>query len=165
MQKIELPQNKYLQVGGMELCNSQLPTIHACKQPCYWAAAGRKQLRSGDAGYLAIGRSVGGTPHLYLNLIDPKEPLFYAASFQASLDFLDSTLDNPGYPGVAIHCNQGRSRSASIAFLWLAKREIIPRNWHPAVCAFEKLYPDWNPGGGIQLFIKKNWKELTGGRD
>lgn len=62
---------------------------------------------------------------------------------------------------VYIFCDQGISRSPSVALLYLAKRlKVIPdENFDAARQDFLLLYPMYNPGG-IKDFISQHWEEI-----
>ena len=61
-----------------------------------------------------------------------------------------------------IHCNQGESRAPSLAMLFLAKGvfSIPDTSYEVARLEFEKLYPRYNPGKGIETYFSKNWSQL-----
>lgn len=62
---------------------------------------------------------------------------------------------------VFIFCDQGYSRSPSVALLYLAKRlKMLPDNsFIAARRAFEKIYPDYSPSG-IADFLCEHWEEI-----
>ena len=130
--------------------------IHACKSPCHQKALGYKgSLPNNHPNYLTYERE----NHLFLNMIDPNEPLFMPPLFLASLDFIEKHISERK---VLIHCNEGLSRSPSLALLYLAKRaEIISgKSYGEAVKDFIKLFPSYRPGRGIVLYLQLNWKRL-----
>jgi len=94
---------------------------------------------------------------LILNLVDaPKPEFFDKRIIDVALDFIEEEL-NKGKK-VGIFCNQGESRSATIALLYLVKRGLIKgENLVECESEFLKIYPEYNPGAGIREFIKKNW--------
>jgi len=62
---------------------------------------------------------------------------------------------------VFICCDQGQSRSPSIALLYLAFDNIINReSYQKAKEDFMKFYPEYRPGEGIQQFLSKHWSEI-----
>lgn len=74
------------------------------------------------------------------------------------LDFLSRHKDQPRL----IVCDQGMSRSPSIAMLYLAKRhygEAI--GYDKAYEIIKLLYPTYNPGSGITEFLKNNWNDIS----
>lgn len=62
-----------------------------------------------------------------------------------------------------IHCNEGLSRSPSLALLYLASSNeaIDCQSYTSARQEFsEDYYPQYSPGGGIRTFLQQNWVEL-----
>lgn len=106
--------------------------------------------------YLALQRE----HDLYLNIIDPPVPLFKAETFERFLAFSRSKYDSGA--SLLIHCNQGESRAPSLALLFLAKHiGALPRSSYPdARQEFERLFPAYQPGNGIQQFLVRNWNEI-----
>lgn len=100
---------------------------------------------------------------LSVNFVDADEPHYYnwqnngVNVFIQILDFIDKSNTN-----VLINCNQGMSRSPSIAMLYLAKRKktINDVSFEEAMKDFTEIYPEYNPGRGIHLFLKENWDIL-----
>lgn len=97
---------------------------------------------------------------LYLNFVDmdrKQSHEFMQPILTTAMDFIHEHL-----PGgrLELHCNQGRSRSPTIAMLYLAKRagKIPSDSYRSARSSFQDLYPDYNPGGGFTC----TWK--TAGR-
>jgi hypothetical protein len=99
---------------------------------------------------------------LILNLVDaPKAEFFNKSIIDAALEFIEEQL-NIGEK-VMIVCNEGRSRSASIALLYLIKHGIIKGNTlEDCEAEFIKVYPEYNPGAGIRGFMKEHWREYCG---
>lgn len=62
-----------------------------------------------------------------------------------------------------MHCNQGMSRSPTIAFLYLSKYTNIfsSGGFSVALDGFKKLYPAYAPANGVALFAKANWNEYV----
>jgi len=130
--------------------------IHACKFPCHQRALSyRGSLPSNHPHYLTYERG----SHLFLNIIDPLQPLFKLPLFTASLDFIDNYIDERQ---VLIHCNHGLSRAPSIALLWLAKRKnaITNVSYRDAYTEFNKIYPQYQPGNGIAHYLLDHWLEI-----
>jgi len=98
--------------------------------------------------------------NLYLNMIDPPVPLFMPETFLKGVWFIHRELHRGR--DVLIHCNQGKSRSPSIAMLYLAAIEGLPNaSWAHAVGAFQMhVYPQYLPGEGIMKFMDHRWYEL-----
>lgn len=77
-------------------------------------------------------------------------------NFKKILDFIERQ-EKP----VLIFCDQGMSRSPSVAMVYLAKRlhSIPSGSFEEALHAFLDIYPSYSPGG-IADFIKAHWEEL-----
>lgn len=82
-----------------------------------------------------------------------------SAAFVRALDFIDRWYHSKS---VLIHCNQGQSRSPTVALLYLAKRLcIIPDSSFAAARAeFQLLYPSYNPAG-IADYVSSHWSEIN----
>jgi hypothetical protein len=101
---------------------------------------------------------------LSVNFVDAQDPKYYdwqgngIKVFEEILDFIDSHKDKK----ILINCNLGKSRSQSLAMLYLAKRLKILNNesFANAVVDFLQLSPRYEPGLGIQLFLTQNWGEI-----
>jgi hypothetical protein len=134
-----------------------LAIVHACKEPCHRSAVGytTRTIPSGHPNYLALENG----HHLYLNLIDPDQPLFMMASFDAFLRFVDRQIAERN---VLIHCNQGQSRAPSLALVYMAKRlGLLPGDSYTAATAgFRASFP-YTPGKGIQLWLTNNWSRIA----
>lgn len=147
-------------IGAVDDCRTgteQLAVIHACKSPCHQQAVGyRGSLAASHPNYLVLQRE----HDIYLNIIDPPVPLFKAETFERFLAFSRSKYDSGA--SLLIHCNQGESRAPSLAMLFLAKHTgALPRSsYADARQEFERLFPAYQPGNGIQQFLARNWNEL-----
>ena len=95
---------------------------------------------------------------LYLNIVDAKSSLFFDKSMvDKALDFIEEKLKEG--KKVLTHCNEGFSRSPSIALLYLIKQGIIQgETLEDCEVEFLRLYPDYNPGKGIRDFVKENFE-------
>lgn len=139
------------------LADGTVAVVHACKEPCHRHAVGytTRTIQSSHSSYLVFERG----HHLYLNLIDPPQPLFMMPSFEAFLRFVDREIaERP----VLIHCNQGESRAPSLKLLYMAKRlNLLPNDsYGTAATAFRQKYP-YNPGRGIQTWLTTNWSKVN----
>jgi hypothetical protein len=133
--------------------------VHACKSPCHQRAVGyQNNLSPSHKSYLVLARD----QDLYLNLIDPPAPLFRLPSFIEFLAFAEKQWVSGRK--LLIHCNQGESRAPSLALLFLAKRRAVldDSSYSSARAGFEKLYPAYKPGRGIQKYFTANWGEIGG---
>jgi len=96
---------------------------------------------------------------LILNIVDADNPAFFAKEMiDAALDFTDKALAR-GLK-VLIHCNQGESRSPSIALLYMAARlgALPTESLYAAEEQFRKLYPRYNPKPGIRGHLYQHWQ-------
>lgn len=132
-----------LYVADISACKSigDYAVIHACKFPCYNSISNNKN------NVLEIG------DNLYLNIIDPKEPLFTFDLFEKSIEFIDKHIKDRK---VIVHCNQGKSRSASIALLYLFR----DKEYWEAQYEFSQIYPNYLPSEGINEYFETNWEIL-----
>jgi hypothetical protein len=78
--------------------------------------------------------------------------------FRKILDFIDTGIKTHK---VLIVCNQGVSRSPSVALVYLAKylHKIPSESYAAAKEEFIKLYPMYAPGG-IADFLSQHWDEI-----
>ena len=96
-----------------------------------------------------------------LNLIDGDSykniPQVYkdeiALIINKAIDFIN---ENIKINKVLVHCNQGISRSPTIAFLYLNKHTNIFDNLSldDAILEFKKLYPFYNPKNGMIEYVE-----------
>lgn len=137
--------------------DGELAVVHACKSPCHQNAVGYTgNLSNQHPNYLVLEKE----NDLFLNIIDPAEPLFMPPLFSHFIEFSNKHWSQG--KKIIIHCNQGESRAPSLALLFLAKVvSVIPNDSYGAAREeFEKLYPRYNPGQGIQKYFAKNWSVL-----
>lgn len=131
--------------------------VHACKSPCHQGAVGYSgKLPESHPNYLVLERD----SDLYLNIIDPPFPLFKPALFSSFLSFAKKHWDHG--KSLIIHCNQGESRAPSLALLFLARTLAVidDSSYSSARGEFQKLYPRYQPGNGIQTYFTQNWARL-----
>lgn len=133
--------------------------VHACKHPCHQAAVGYSgNLPQSHPQYLVYETE----RDLYLNLVDmdrPQQHQYMQPIVEATFEFIDNHLSDGR---VLIHCNQGRSRSPTLALLYLAKRtDVLPStDYQTAKQAFNQLYPKYEPAGGFESYLPRYWNEL-----
>lgn len=132
--------------------------IHACKFPCHRDALGYKyKLPQSHPHYLVYKSGL----NLYLNMVDMEQELqpgFTNPIMESSIEFIEKHIDPKK---VLIHCNQGLSRSPSIGLVYLSiLGHIRQDDFNKAVFDFHKLYPNYDPGNGIKLYLSKNWNYL-----
>ena len=135
---------------------SEWAFLLAAKEPWHRQALGYtgRAANKNDPEYLMARRD----NRLILNLVDaPKSIFFNRDVIDAGLDFIYREL-NKGKK-VGVFCNQGESRSASIALLYLIKHGIIKSDTlEDAEAEFLKVYPAYNPGTGMRGFVKENFE-------
>jgi len=138
--KVKVADNLY--VADMEGCQRKgsEAIIHACKSPCFVLKGNSFDVVEGELD-------------LYLNMIDPDKPMFSLNLFTSAIEFIDKYIGNRD---VIIHCNQGKSRSASIAMLYLFSDETY-RNAQDSI---QEVYPYYDPSLGIDIFLEQNWEKL-----
>jgi hypothetical protein len=135
---------------------SDWAVVHACKEPYHRNAlgySGRSAPRS-HPEYLIARRA----NRLILNLIDVENPAYFAKEIMdTALSFIEENMHND--KRVLIHCNQGMSRSAGIALLFLASKGLISRsNFLEAEQEFKNLYPPCNLSMGVRGYLINNWR-------
>lgn len=133
--------------------------IHACKNPCHAKAVGYKgSLPPTHPHYLVMENG----QHLFLNMVDMEKelsPIYTNPIMRSAMAFIEKHITEQK---ILIHCNQGMSRSPSIALLYLANKGYIANDsYSSAVADFQKLYPIFNPGRGIALYMNNNWTEIV----
>lgn len=130
--------------------------VLAAKEPFHRNALGYtgRAAAKDDPEYLYAKRD----NKLILNLVDaPKSIFFDKGLIDLALDFISEEIGKG--KKVLIVCNQGESRSTSLALLYLVNNRLIEGETLEDVEAeFMKLYPKYNPGTGMRGFVKENWK-------
>lgn len=104
--------------------------------------------------------------HLYINWVDAKDSKYFDYNnngvnvFIKILDFIDKWAPEKK---VFIHCDEGVSRSPSIAMVYLAKRrkEINSKDHVFAEREFTHIYPNYFAYNGISDFLFKNWFKIN----
>lgn len=129
--------------------------IHACKEPYHRQALGYtgRAAAKTHPEYL-IARRNG---RLVLNLVDVDDPNYIPADIVDAA--LDAVRDNIQHSKILLHCNQGQSRSPSIALLYLLKHTDIlgQKDMAAAIAAFRVIYPPYAPARGMAEYIRLNW--------
>jgi len=133
--------------------------IHACKEPYHRQALGYSgRAASKDHPEYLIARRPG---RLILNLVDVDNVDYIGAEIvDAALAAIHERI---GLEKVLVHCNQGASRSPSIALLYLAKHTDILRGLtiESALAAFRAIYPHYNPARGMADYVRLNWHQYA----
>jgi predicted protein tyrosine phosphatase len=136
--------------------DGSVAVVHACKEPCHRRAVcyTTRTIPSNHSSYLVHERRY----HLFLNLIDPPQPLFMMPSFVGFLAFVDREIAERD---ILIHCNKGESRAPSLALLYMAKRlrSLPDESYAAAAAAFRQQFP-YNPGQGITTWLAMNWDAI-----
>ena len=129
--------------------------IHACKEPYHRQALGYtgRGAATTHPEYL-IARRNG---RLILNLVDVDDPSYISPEIVDAA--LDAVRDNIQHSKILLHCNQGQSRSPSIALLYLLKHTDIlgQKDMVAAIAAFRVIYPLYAPARGMAEYIHLNW--------
>lgn len=103
--------------------------------------------------------------HLYLNWVDAKDSKYFDYNdngvnvLMQVLDFIEKWEKEKK---VFIHCDEGVSRSPSIAMVYMAKRnnEITNKDHVFAEREFSHIYPNYFAYSGISDFLFKNWFKI-----
>lgn len=148
-------------IGSISDCRSggaEWTIVHACKSPCHKKAVGyHSSLSPSHPHYLFLEKK----NDLYLNILDSTKPLFVPPLFTIFLRFSEKQW----YEGkkILIHCELGESRAPSLALIFLAKSvEVINSfSFGNAKNDFQKLYPFYRPGLGLQIYLENNWELLS----
>lgn len=131
--------------------------VHACKEPYHRRALGyaTRGAPKDHPEYLVARRG----QRLILNMVDAPRPEFFdKGMMDAALDFIGESLE--AGQKVLVHCNQGESRSPSLALLFMAARlGVLPdESLQEAEVAFREVYPNYNPKAGIRGHLQRYWE-------
>lgn len=79
--------------------------------------------------------------------------------FKEALNFIDKWISKRN---VLVHCDQGVSRSPTLALTYLAKRtdRLSDSSFKEAKEEFKEIYPDYFPGG-IEDYVSNNWDKIN----
>lgn len=152
-----------LYIGTDLECRFTIPSdwaiVHTCKNPCHVKALGYKgSLPPTHPNYLVLDNG----QHLFLNMVDMEKelnPIFTNPIMKSAMIFIKRHIKTTK---ILIHCNQGLSRSPSIALLYLAQiGQIRNDSFQNATIDFMKLYPMYKPGNGILMYMARNWNEIV----
>jgi hypothetical protein len=131
--------------------------VHACKHPCHRNAVGyTTRISPNHPNYLVLKTEFD----LFLNIIEPDQPLFMLPLFTETLNFTREHMQQNRK--LLFHCNQGESRPPALAMLHLAKYlgVIEASTYDLAVSDFLPRYPMFRPGLGIQIYMRQHWNEF-----
>ncbi|MCJ9429666.1 protein-tyrosine phosphatase family protein [Kordiimonas marina] len=129
--------------------------IHACKEPYHRQALGYSgRAASKDHPEYLMAKRDGC---LILNLVDVPDPKYISLEIMA--EAVATIHEQIGSKRVLVHCNQGMSRSPSIAFLYLVKHTDIfsGKSLDEALSAFQAMYSLYSPAAGVASFIRQHW--------
>lgn len=134
-----------------------MAVVHACKEPFHRQALGYtgRAAPKDDPEYLFARRD----DRLILNLVDVADPAYVRLEIMDAVVEFVGEMRAEGRP-IVIHCNQGRSRSPTIAMLLMAKS--LPAKFEDAEEAFKQIYPDYDPASGMRGFARVNWDDYRG---
>ncbi len=130
--------------------------VHACKEPHHREALGYtgRSVEQTHPEYLIARRG----HRLILNLVDVEDPQWIAEEIMdQAVAFIHENLT--AGRSVLLHCNQGYSRSPSIAMLYLATHtdRLSRSSFEQAKAAFLLMYPRFSPAGGMHGFLQDRW--------
>lgn len=144
------------QVKDGDAPRSGWAVVHACKEPYHRDAlgyTGRGAPKDHDE-YLFAFRG----DRLCLNLVDVDNVDYVNKQLiDAALTFI--AQQRAEGKKVLVHCNQGVSRSPSIALLYLGMHDITYRslNAADAMLKFQGIYPQFDPAMGVSEYVLRNW--------
>lgn len=152
-----------LYVGGQEdyedyvKLQSNWAVVHACKEPYHRQALGYtgRAVAKDHPEYLIAYRG----DRLILNIIDVDNVDWISPIIiDEAIKFINKKLSEG--KKVLIHCNQGMSRSAGIAMLYLATKGMYSgKEFASSEQEFKRMYPPYNPAKGIHDFMIINWSK------
>ena len=152
-------------VGNEAVASNVLHTsgwfiVHAGKEPFHRQALGYtgRGAPKDHPEYLVAERD----GRLALNLVDAPNPAYIPKeAIDAALEAIHKNISQSK---VLVHCNQGMSRSPTIALLYLLKhtQELKFESLSSVLEKFKALYPAYGPAGGMSGFIEKYWLEYAG---
>ena len=136
---------------------SDFAVIHACKT-CHQKGVGyRGNLSSLHSNYLVYENH----NNLFLNIVDMDRELLSKYTHPIMKSALNFIRDHIKTEKILVHCNQGQSRSPSIGLVYLAQNGNISSNSYiNAKEEFVKIYPEYLPGKGLELYLHKNWESV-----
>ncbi len=129
--------------------------IHACKEPYHREALGYSgRAASKDHPEYLVAVRPG---RLILNLVDVDNVAYIGATLvDAALAAIGENLPTRK---VLVHCNQGASRSPSLALLYLAQNTdlFVGLDHAAGVARFRTLYAPYDPAKGMADYVRINW--------
>lgn len=95
--------------------------------------------------------------HLILNLVDAADPAYIPDEI---VTMAIATMHlHLGDHKVLVHCNQGLSRSPTLALLYLAQRteRFKGLDYQRSVEQFRTIYPSYAPARGMAEYARAHW--------
>lgn len=135
--------------------------LHCCKHPfhCQFVGySGNLPIDHIDYAFKSNGNEMA------LNMVDlnffNEEYLDYNRNMiEQAFIFLDEHYYNG--KKLLIHCNQGQSRSPSLAMLYMARVGELSVDFETALTNFKSIYPAYNPKKNIFETVKRVWSNFT----
>lgn len=129
--------------------------ISAAKEPWHRAALGYTGVAApkDHAEYLMASRP----GKLILNLVDALDPAYVSDTI---VDMALATIDAMRPEAkVLVHCNQGISRSPTLALLYMARHtdRFAGMDFDRSVEQFRAIYPSYAPARGMASYAKSHW--------
>ncbi len=136
--------------------------IHACKEPYHRQALGYtgRGAPKGHPEYL-IARRPG---RLILNLVDADDMTYIPKQvIRLAVEEIHQQISSNK---VLVNCNQGHSRSPTIAFLYMLKyaETFHTKSLDEALSAFRSIYTAYSPARGMGDFVKASWRDFIQSR-
>lgn len=131
--------------------------VHACKEPYHRLFVGyeTKGCPQDSPEYLVAIRG----RRCALNIIDANDPKYIP--YDLVMQALDIIEQWSRHAPTLIHCNMGRSRSATLAMLHLGRIGRLPKDFISAELEFIKMYKEYRPSTGMRAFAKEHWEQIT----
>lgn len=140
--------------------NTDFFAVIAAKEPYHRQAVGysRRSCGKDNPEYLYAERE----RCLICNLVDVEHPDWISpVIINKAFEDIDKALfeDNKQ---VLICCNQGKSRSASLGFMYMQRRKAFAScpDFKTAEDCFKKIYPAYEPAGGMRGYAMLHWNEF-----
>jgi hypothetical protein len=133
--------------------------IHACKEPYHRAELGYtgRAAPKEHPEYLIAERP----GRLILNIVDAPNVAYIPPQI---IDKAIAEIDRRiGTSKVLVHCNEGLSRSPTIALLYLAKfvNRFHGMDAEAAMQGFRRIYPPYAPKQGMADYVRLNWAKYS----
>lgn len=136
-------------------------------KPWSFVLAAKEPFHRKAIGYTTPGAPKGNPEYLIcrrpnkliLNLVDADQVDFIIPEvIDSAIAFIEAEKQNGRE--VCVICNQGKSRSASIAFLYLFKNRLCR-----SLEEFRAFYPKYAPGRGMAEFVRQRVEKMKSSMD